>query len=191
VAGGSSISYTNLGVILHVTPRISANNLINLKVEPEVSRIFDTVTKLVSVGGTSGQYQADEYDIRKIETRVLIPSGNTLVLGGLVQDDVRTGNTKVPVLGDIPVVGYLFRSDTKSRQKSNLLVFLTPTIVQDSDFHPTKTKFLKTPIPQSDTLEGDWSSWDTGKPRDWSQPDPPVDVSEDSPQFSKLPEPSK
>ncbi|HVV71224.1 MAG TPA: hypothetical protein VHI52_06970, partial [Verrucomicrobiae bacterium] len=122
---------------------------------------------------------------------VLIPSGNTLVLGGLVQDDVRTGNTKVPVLGDIPVVGYLFRSDTKSRQKSNLLVFLTPTIVQDSDFHPTKTKFLKTPIPQSDTLEGDWSSWDTGKPRDWSQPDPPVDVSEDSPQFSKLPEPSK
>lgn len=188
-AGGSSITYTNLGVILHVTPRVSANNLINLKVIPEVSRIFDTVTKLVSVGsGPGGQYQADEYDIRKIETTVLIPSGNTLVLGGLVQDDIRSGNTKVPILGDIPVVGYLFRSDTKSRQKSNLLVFLTPTIVEDTDFHPTKSKFLHTPVPQSDTLEGDWSSWDSGKPRDWSQPDPPVDTSVDSPQFSKVPD---
>jgi len=187
VAGGSSITYTNLGVILHVTPRISANDYVNLKVIPEVSRIFDTVTKTVSVGTGTGQYQADEYDIRKIETTVMIPSGNTLVLGGLVQDDVRSGNVKVPVLGDIPVVGYLFRSDTKSRQKSNLLVFLTPTIINEADFQPTKTKYLKTPAPTSDTLDGDWSAWDSGKPRDWSQPDPPVDASEDSPQFSKLP----
>ena len=187
VAGGSSITYTNLGVILHVTPRISANNYVNLKVIPEVSRIFDTVTKTVSTGTGQGQYQADEYDIRKIETRVMIPSGNTLVLGGLVQDDIRNGNVKVPVLGDIPVVGYLFRSDSKTRQKSNLLVFLTPTIVGEDDYQPTKTKYLKSPVPTSDTLEGDWSSWDSGKPRDWSQPDPPVDVSEDSPQFSKLP----
>jgi len=192
-AGGSSITYTNLGVILHVTPRISANNLINLKVIPEVSRIFDTVTKLVSVGtGGTGQYQADEYDIRKIETRVLIPSGNTLVLGGLVQDDIRSGSTKVPILGDIPVMGYLFRSDSKSRQKSNLMVFVTPTIVEDSDFHPTHSKFLKeTPIPTSDELDGEWSSWDSGKPRDWSQSDPPPNVSAGSPSFSKLPEESK
>jgi general secretion pathway protein D len=171
VAGGSSITYTNLGVILNVTPRISANSYVNLKVIPEVSRIFDTVRKQVSVGTGSGFYEADEYDIRKIETRVMVPSGNTLVLGGLVQDDVRTGNTKVPVLGDIPVLGYLFRADTKSRQKSNLLVFLTPTIVEDQDFQPTKSDFLKTPVPPSDSVEGPWSSWDSGKPKDWSNID--------------------
>ena len=171
VAGGSSITYTNLGVILRVTPRISANSYVNLKVIPEVSRIFDTVTKQVSVGTGTGTYQADEYDIRKIETRVMVPSGNTLVLGGLVQDDVRSGNTKVPVLGDLPVLGYLFRYDTKSRQKSNLLVFVTPTIVEDTDFQPTKTDFLKTPVPASDSVEGPWSSWDSGKPRDWSNID--------------------
>jgi type II secretory pathway component GspD/PulD (secretin) len=171
VAGGSSITYTNLGVILHVTPRISANSYVNLKVIPEVSRIFDTVTKQVSVGTGTGTYQADEYDIRKIETRVMVPSGNTLVLGGLVQDDVRNGNTKVPVLGDIPVLGYLFRYDTKSRQKSNLLVFVTPTIVEDTDFQPTKTDYLKTPVPSSDSVEGEWSAWDSGKPRDWSNID--------------------
>ena len=170
VAGGSQITYTNLGVILTVTPRISANSYVNLKVVPEVSRIFDTVKKQVSVGNVSGTYEADEYDIRKIETRVMVPSGNTLVLGGLVQDDVRTGNIKVPVLGDIPVVGYLFRSDTKSRQKSNLLVFLTPTIVEDEDFQPTKSDFLKTPLP-GESVEGPWSSWDSGKPRDWSNID--------------------
>jgi type II secretory pathway component GspD/PulD (secretin) len=165
--GGSQIQYTNLGVILNVTPRISANNYVNLKVSPEVSRVFDTITRKVQ----DQTFQADEYDIRKIETRVMIPSGHTLVLGGLVQDDVRTGNTKVPLLGDIPVFGYLFRSDTKSRQKSNLLVFLTPTIVQEEDFQPTKTDFLKSPVPTKDSVEGDWSAWDSGKPKDWHDPD--------------------
>ncbi|HWQ90474.1 MAG TPA: hypothetical protein VN673_02295, partial [Clostridia bacterium] len=163
VAGGSSISYTNLGVILNVTPRISANNLVNLKVTPEVSRVFDTVRRQVSVGQGQGTYEADQYDIRKIETRVMIPSGNTLVLGGLVQDDVRNGNTKVPLLGDIPVLGSLFRADTKSRQKSNLMVFITPTIVEDSDFQPTATDFLKHAVP-GDSVEPDWSAWDSGKP---------------------------
>jgi type II secretory pathway component GspD/PulD (secretin) len=167
VSGGSQITYTNLGIILSVTPRISANNYVNLKVIPEVSRIFDTVTRSV---GAIGVFQADEYDIRKMETRVMIPSGNTLVLGGLVQDDVRTGNTKVPILGDIPLLGGLFRSDTKSRQKSNLIIFITPTIVEDSDFQPTKSDFLKIPAPASDNVDSDWSAWDSGKPLDWSKP---------------------
>ncbi|HWC60259.1 MAG TPA: secretin N-terminal domain-containing protein, partial [Verrucomicrobiae bacterium] len=87
--GGSQITYTNLGIILHVTPRISANNFVNLSVQPEVSRVFDTVTKVIN-GSTS---QADEYDVRKIDTQVMIPSGNTLVLGGLVQDDTRNSTT--------------------------------------------------------------------------------------------------
>lgn len=182
--GGSQIQYTNLGVILSVTPRISANNYVNLKVTPEVSRIFDTVTKTIgsAANGAASVFQADEYDIRKIETRVMIPSGHTLVLGGLVQDDVRTGNTKVPVLGDLPVVGYLFRSDTKTRQKSNLLVFLTPTIVQEEDFQPTQSDFLKHPVPTKDTVEGDWSAWDSGKPRDWNHTE---DVSPASGKFDE------
>jgi len=159
--GGSTITYTNLGIILHVTPRISANNFVNLAVEPEVSRVFDTVTKVVN-GSTS---QADEYDVRRMETKVMIPSGNTLVLGGLVQDDTRSANTKVPILGDIPGIGRAFRSDSKQRQKNNLLVFITPTIVQDEDFQPTKSTFLKTPLQA--TEEKPWSALDSGKPVDW------------------------
>jgi len=159
--GGSQITYTNLGIILHVTPRISADNFVNLSVAPEVSRVFDTVTKVVN-GSTS---QADEYDVRKIETQVMVPSGHTLVLGGLVQDDTRTSNTKVPILGDIPGLGRAFRSDSKSRQRNNLLVFITPTIVVDEDYQPTKSTFLKTPMGSIEDKQ--WSAWDSGKPVDW------------------------
>lgn len=163
--GGSQITYTNLGVILNVTPHISANNMINLKVVPEVSRIFDRQSTIVG----DGVYQADRYDIRKIETRVMIPSGNTLVLGGLIQDDQRNGGTKVPLLGDIPGLGRAFRSDSKSREKSNLLIFITPTIVQEEDFQPTKTDFLKTPVADAASDEP-WSAYDSAKPLDWSKP---------------------
>jgi len=159
--GGSQITYTNLGIILHVTPRISANNFVNLQVMPEVSRLFDTVTKVIS----SQTFQADEYDIRKMETQVMIPSGHTLVLGGLVQDDTRNASTKVPILGDLPGLGRAFRSDSKSRQKSNLLIFITPTIVKDSDYQPTQSHYLQTPLETTDTK--DWNAWDSGKPVDW------------------------
>src|SRR5205814_1277544 len=118
---------------------------------PEVSRVFDTVTRQVgnSANGTPQLFQADEYDVRRMETKVMIPSGNTLVLGGLMTDDLRNQSTKVPLLGDVPGLGYLFRSDAKQRQKSNLIIFITPTIVQDEDYQPTKSDFLKTPVVDS------------------------------------------
>lgn len=161
--GGSEVTYTNLGVILNVTPRISANDTVNLHVLPEVSDIFDTTRKVVA-GEPS---EADIYDIRRIETRVLIPSGNTLVLGGLLRDRTREGNIKVPILGDIPGLGLLFRQDSKERSKINLITFITPTIVQDSDFQPTSTDYLKTRF--DDTEEKEWSAWDSGKPHSWTK----------------------
>lgn len=178
--GGSQIQYTNLGVILHVTPRISANNYVNLKVLPEVSRVFETQHRTVGAVATSSgsapqTFDVDVYDIRKMETRVMIPSGNTLVLGGLMQDDLRNQNTKVPVLGDIPLLGHAFRSEAKQRQKGNLLIFITPTIVQDDDFLPTQTDFLKSPVPKEDTAGVEWRNWDSAKPLDWSKPLSPKD----------------
>ena len=164
--GGSSVTYSNLGVILNVTPRISANNYVNLKVIPEVSRDAGTVSKVIQ-----GQvFQADRYEVRKVETRVMIPSANTLVLGGMIVDQINTGNIKVPVLGDIPILGHFFRTDSKDRNKQNLIIFITPTIVEEEDFQPTKTDFLKTPLPAKDAVDKDWSFWDSGKPAKWSKP---------------------
>jgi type II secretory pathway component GspD/PulD (secretin) len=167
--GGSSISYSNIGTVLQVTPRISANDYIWLKVTPDVSSFFGTVTK--TIGGQV--FQADEFDTRHIDTQVLIPDANTLVMGGLVKDSPTAAYTKVPVLGDIPGLGYLFRSESKSLDKDNLLIFITPTIVKDTDFNPTSTDFLKTQPTTSKSPMNPNTLWDGAKPRgDWSNPVP-------------------
>jgi type II secretory pathway component GspD/PulD (secretin) len=178
-AGGSQITYSNLTVSLKVTPRISANNYVKLSVSPRVVRLGTRVTS--TVGGLNNS--VDSFNTREILTSVMIPSGNTLVMGGLIEDSVQLGNTKVPLLGDIPVLGYLFRSDTKSRTKSNMTIFLTPTIVEEEDFQPTKSTFLKTPVPVKDSVEdGDWSAWDSGKPQQWKKKAVPQEpTSGDSP----------
>ncbi|HEX3857512.1 MAG TPA: secretin N-terminal domain-containing protein [Verrucomicrobiae bacterium] len=164
--GGSSVTYSNLGTILVVTPRISANDTIRLRVVPEVSSFFGIST--LTVGGV--QNQADIFDYRKIDTQVLIPNANTLVMGGMVKDSPTDTSTKVPVLGDIPGLGHLFRSETKIADKDNLLIFITPTIVQDTDFHPTVTDFLQAvPAKKKETLNPN-SLWDGSKPYDWSNP---------------------
>ncbi|HUL51603.1 MAG TPA: secretin N-terminal domain-containing protein [Candidatus Nitrosotalea sp.] len=164
------ITYTNIGVSLVVTPRISANNNIGLSVIPEVSNVEDT-KDIQTIGGFVNT--ANIYDIRKIETRVLIPSGNTLVMGGLISDNFTTQNTKVPILGDIPGVGLAFRSSSKSREKRNLIIFVTPTIVKDEDYQPTPTDFLKNkpPVDKANGPDPEFQSpLDSTTPYDWNKP---------------------
>jgi type II secretory pathway component GspD/PulD (secretin) len=88
-------------------------------------------------------------------------------MGGLLSDSSTKSFTKVPILGDIPGVGLLFRHDSKSRNKANLLIFLTPTIIQDQDFRPTASTFLQTPIPNKP--DPDYSAWNAGQPYDWKK----------------------
>jgi type II secretory pathway component GspD/PulD (secretin) len=177
--GGSQVNYTNLGTILDVTPRISANDYIWLTVEPEVSSVFGTVTKIVA----GVENQADEYDVRKVTTQVMIPNANTLVMGGFIKDNTKNIYTKVPIMGDIPLVGLAFRSENKGLEKDNLLIFITPTIVQDSDYQPTSTKFLKSsPLAPKQPMNPK-SPWNSSKPYDWTNPkntDPYYDAANQS-----------
>jgi general secretion pathway protein D len=166
--GGSTVTYSNLTVRLEVTPHISLNNTVRLAVNPRVLRLGESFQ--TSIAGQNNTING--FNSREMKTTVMIPSGNTLVMGGLIEDSVQVNNTKVPLLGDIPYVGQLFRSDSKSRTKSNLLIFLTPTIVQEQDFQPTKSDFLQTPVPTKDVVEADWSSWDSGKKKEWKKPKP-------------------
>lgn len=163
---GGQVTYTNLGTILTVTPRITADNTISLRVTPEVSNI-DSVDRQFLNGAVN---TANIYAIRKIETQVLIPSGNTLVMGGMVNDTQTKNYTKVPLLGDIPGLGWAFRKEGKARNKSNLLIFITPTIVDDQAFHLTSSgsDFLKNKI--AEKPEPVESAWDSGKPHDWTKP---------------------
>jgi type II secretory pathway component GspD/PulD (secretin) len=169
-SGGSSVNYSNVGTILQVTPRISANNYIWLKVVPEVSS--NPRSDSQNVGGQI--YTAPVFDYRRIETQVLIPDANTLVMGGLVKDNPTASYTKVPILGDIPILGYAFRSESKSLSKDNLLIFITPTIVKDSDFQtPPPTRFFKSrPMTIKPPLNPK-SVWDNAEPyHNWSDPVP-------------------
>lgn len=161
---GAEITYTNLGTILSVTPHIAANSNISLRVIPEVSDISDVDHQVVN----GVENTANIYAIRRMETHVMIPSGNTLVLGGLISDRSRQTMNKVPLLGDAPGIGYFFRKSSKSRDKSNLIVFITPSIVQDYDFQVASTDFLQTKQP--DRPEPKDSFWDSAKPHDWTKP---------------------
>jgi type II secretory pathway component GspD/PulD (secretin) len=161
--GGSQISYSNLTVNLDVVPRITANNFIELKVQQSILRLGPPVQS--TVGGVNND--VDSFFARNLNTTVLIPSGNTLVMGGLISDETFNGNTKVPLLGDLPGVGLLFRKDSKELNRNNLIIFITPTVVEDTDFRPTKTDYLKTT--GNEKLDEGWTYWDSGKPYDWSK----------------------
>ena len=135
----ASVSYTNLGTILEVSPRITAHSNIALRVIPEVSNIDSKDRQTIN-----GQVnEANVYAIRRIETQVMIPSGHTLVMGGLITDNLNKGYVKVPLLGDLPGLGWAFRKETKTRNKANLLIFVTPTILEADHFQTPGTNTLQ------------------------------------------------
>jgi type II secretory pathway component GspD/PulD (secretin) len=174
-SGSSSVTYSNVGTILNVTPRISANDKIWLKVAPEVSSHFSDVTITIpgNAQNPSFTFPVPIFDVRRLTTQVLIPNGNTLVMGGLVQDNPSANYTKVPFLGDIPGMGWAFRSENKSLNKDDLIIFLTPTIVQDSDFRSTTTDFLQSqPTPMKSPMNPH-TMFDGAQARgNWSNPLP-------------------
>ena len=115
------------GNTLVVKPSINKDDFVTLSVKPEISnRVGDQVFNFAGASVSS-----PIIDTRTLEANVLIKSGCTLAIGGLLQDQTNRGVTKVPILGDIPIVGYLFQEHINSRAKRNLLIFVTPTIVND------------------------------------------------------------
>ena len=127
----------NVGVELAVTPNVENDDTISLVLEPKVTEFEGFVeyggpsvalTGNTTVSVPAGFYQPI-FSVREISTEVTVFDGATLVMGGLTRDEVKTVSDKVPVLGDIPGVGRLFRSEGETRQKRNLLIFVTANLV--------------------------------------------------------------
>lgn len=120
----TTIQRQDVGITLKVTPSLSEGGTVRLDVEQEVSSVVPSVDGIRSSDIITNK--------RSIKTSILADDGQTIVLGGLVQDDVKKSTSKVPLLGDLPGVGVLFRATSESRVKRNLLVFLQPTILRDA-----------------------------------------------------------
>ena len=123
-----SFQREDVAITLEVTPRINSADFVTLEVKVEVSEIEEDDSGL-EVGQSGGPITSK----REVETVALVQDNQTVVLGGLVGSTETEVETKFPVLGDIPLIGSLFRGSRKSSRKTNLMVFLTPHIVDDED----------------------------------------------------------
>ena len=139
-AGGSGTvvptingNYQSVGIILNVTPYIGANGLVEMILQPQDSSV-DTSTpgQIIAYGSTflgSSPVYAPNINVTSANTVVVTPNGQTVVIGGLISNTKSSADSKVPYLGDIPLLGQLFRTSSKAQARQELLMFLTPHIV--------------------------------------------------------------
>lgn len=118
----------DVGLTLHVKPQITAGGILKLQLYTEDSSVVGSIAT-----STAANSPGPTFNVRSIQSTVLADNGEIIVLGGLMQDNYQVSNSKVPLLGDIPWLGQLFRSETKQRTKTNLMVFLRPVIISDAD----------------------------------------------------------
>ena len=118
-----TIERKDVGLTLKVKPQISENGTVRLTISQEVSSV-----QASTIGSANGPIT----NKRSIDTNVLVSDGSIVVLGGLLQDEFAGQQEKVPGLGDIPIFGNLFKSETRSRKKTNLMVFIRPVVVRDA-----------------------------------------------------------
>ena len=114
-----TVERQEVGIKLKVTPQINEGDAVQLLIEQEVSSVSGATSVDISINK------------REIKTTVIVDDGGTIVLGGLIDEDVQESVSKVPILGDIPFLGHFFKTTTSSKRKRNLMVFLRPTIVRD------------------------------------------------------------
>ncbi len=115
----SNYEYKDVGVILNITPHINEGNFVRLKIAQKVTKVTS-----VSAGGAPTTLK------REAKTMVVVKDSETVVIGGMVGDSTQDNTYKVPLFGDIPLLGWFFKTNSKSREKTNLYVFITPHIVR-------------------------------------------------------------
>lgn len=120
----NSVTYEDVGVILRVTPFITQDNMVEMIIAPEISSINPTFSIPISA-----DVSAPVIDVRSADTVAVTPDGQTVIIGGLMANTQSKADSKIPILGDIPILGNLFKRQQRSGSKTELLIFLTPHIV--------------------------------------------------------------
>lgn len=123
----NTVQYQDIGIILRVTPFITADGLVEMIVSPEISSLSATTVPI------SNTVSSPVIDKRSADTVVVTQSDKTVVIGGLISTQTSDRDSKVPLLGDIPILGYAFKRKQKTDVKTELLIFLTPHVVPNPD----------------------------------------------------------
>jgi general secretion pathway protein D len=118
-----TIERKDVGLTLRVTPQVTEGGTVKLKVFQEVSSVVPSTSNVRSADLITNK--------RSVENTVLADDGQIIVIGGLIQDDTKNNDSKVPILGDIPYLGNLFKYKTRNRDKTNLMIFLRPYVLRD------------------------------------------------------------
>jgi len=118
-----TIERKDVGTTLKIKPQIGENGTVRMVIYQESSSIGEVATGTANAGPTTNK--------RSIESTIVVDDGQIIVLGGLIEDNYTTSRSKVPLLGDIPYVGGLFRSEHRERKRTNLMVFLRPVVMRD------------------------------------------------------------
>jgi general secretion pathway protein D len=132
ITGGTlvTIERKDVGVTLELTPQVLEDDLIRLEIKQEITAIADNVAQTIG-SGTASIPVGPTTTKRSMETTTIARDQQTLVVGGLIRDNITLSEKKVPFFGDIPLLGWFFRSQSRQTEKLNLLVFLTPHLVRD------------------------------------------------------------
>jgi general secretion pathway protein D len=120
----SNVQREDVALELAVKPQITEGNNVRLTIKQKIEDFSDATNPLEATAGPATS-------IREIESEVVVPDQRTVVLGGLMQDRDSSRKTKIPLLGDIPILGYLFKGTSHTERKVNLLMFLTPNIIRE------------------------------------------------------------
>lgn len=134
ITGGTlvTIERKDVGVTLELTPQVLEDDLIRLELKQEITAIAENVAQTIG-SGTASIPVGPTTTKRSMETTTIARDNQTIVVGGLVRDNITLSERKVPFLGDIPWLGWLFRFQSKQTEKLNLLVFLTPHLIRDEN----------------------------------------------------------
>ncbi|HCO93660.1 MAG TPA: hypothetical protein DIU00_06885, partial [Phycisphaerales bacterium] len=141
-----TFEYKDVGISLEITPHISQGGLVRLEIDSEFSKLIEDVTSPSTDTPTTAQRQA--------QTVVSMNSGSTIVIGGLIRDDKTNIVKKIPIVGDLPLVGGLFRFQKEQLEKTNLLMFITPYVVSSQEDMERITKVKRKEMePALETIE--------------------------------------
>jgi general secretion pathway protein D len=134
----NSVDYHETGVIMQVTPRVNTGGLVALDIAQEVSSVAQAATNTVAGSPT--------FNDQVFRTRVVVQDGQTVGMAGLITDNAAQGNQGLPFLKDIPVLGTLFSTQSKSRMRTELLVLITPHVIRDQRDARALTEDLRTQL---------------------------------------------